>query len=193
MTLLDTACPFCSRLRADHRDLLEDVLCFPSIVVSAPSSERRYRNGSARVIGCPHVRHVFGPHENENAAKIALAQQLAHLRTLKAAEQERLNFTLARKLNETHEGHQGQVSGGTAGPPSTVAPALPLQEPGEAELVRQSVADRPSAEPGGSTGAVACVVGGTTWMNHDWDYRGQCKRKCGAVLPPLLGKACITS
>lgn len=183
MTLLYTACPFCSRLRTDHRDLLEDILVFPTVVVSAPSSERRYRNGSARIIGCPHVHDIFGPHDSEAVAKAVLADHLAMLRLKKAAEQELLDFTLAR--NETHEGHQGQVSGGTAGPASTVAPALPLEEPGEAERGNPSMAGSPSAEPGGSTGAVACVIGGTTWMNHDWDYRGVCKR-CGDVLPKLL-------
>ncbi len=98
--MLQSCCPFCTRLRADHPDLLDDVIVIPSILVSAPSSERRYRNGTARIIGCPHVREVFGPWPSEYEAKIALEDHLDKLRAMKVAHDAHLDYLLMRAEQE---------------------------------------------------------------------------------------------
>lgn len=79
---------------------------------------------------------------------------------------------------ETGEGPSGE----------TQTPECPTNET-QAERGNSGVAvSSPSAEPGGSTGAVeaqGCRVGAMIWMNHDWNYRDVCKR-CGDVMPKLL-------
>lgn len=92
------ACPLCSFLRAEHRELCEDVLVFPRVTQSAAQSDWRYRNGTYRITGCPHMRPVFGPHATLAEAEAALAAHLAGLRRQKA--QARAEIEAACALRE---------------------------------------------------------------------------------------------
>lgn len=78
--LLDMACPDCSFLRARHRELLEDVLIFPTILHAAPREGVRFRDGKYRVIGCPHVASCFGPHATQEAAQQAVRDRFMAMR-----------------------------------------------------------------------------------------------------------------
>lgn len=168
--LLIDCCPICSHLRADHPSLLDDILAFPSIMFSAPSTERRYRDGKYRVIGCPHVRPIFGPWPTEDAARQAIRERFAALRLERQA------------LYETST--QRQEPSGADGTAEAETATLPLQEPREAERVCEGLASSPSAEPGAGDETVACEVGNSVWMSHDLDWTMKCKR-CGFQAPEI--------
>lgn len=72
-------CPVCSHFRANHRELMEDVLVTPTILHSAPQKDRRYRDGRFRVIGCPHVRTAFGPWDTEQEARAGIKKAFARI------------------------------------------------------------------------------------------------------------------
>lgn len=75
--LLGAACPLCSFLRADHRELCEDVLVFPAIT-------KGRLGGKFRISGCVHMAPVFGPHATQVEAEEILAAHLDRLREQKA-------------------------------------------------------------------------------------------------------------
>lgn len=78
-------CPKCSHLKSQHPELLNDVLVFPTIIESAPSKDRRYRDGKWRVTGCVHMREVFGPWPDQLAAAFACEELFNRLRKEKEA------------------------------------------------------------------------------------------------------------
>lgn len=88
-------CPVCSRLKANHRELLEDVLVTPTVLHSAPQKDRRYRDGRFRVIGCPHVSKAFGAHDSEAVARQAIQDTFRLLREQRQAEAKRLDALLS--------------------------------------------------------------------------------------------------
>ncbi len=74
----------------------------PSILHSAPQHGRKMRDGKYRVIGCPHIRPAFGPHDTMGEAQGAVATLLSQLHGEKARRIARLNELTPSRLREAH-------------------------------------------------------------------------------------------
>lgn len=94
--LIEGACPLCSFLRSEHRELFEDVLVFPRIAQSVPAEGVRMRDGWLRITGCPHIKPVFGPHATLPEAREALKGHLARLREEKQRRREEIERVMAK-------------------------------------------------------------------------------------------------
>lgn len=84
------ACPYCSRYKADHPEMLNDSLVIPSIYESR-HTHKFFLSGL-----CPHLQDIRGPHESRPAAETALKDRVKVLRDEWALRRMRLDETLSR-------------------------------------------------------------------------------------------------
>ena len=189
--ILSEACPFCSRFKKDHPDvLLEDVLVIPSIYPGRHRSplEKFTRWYISKC--CIHAADLRGPHNSEEIAKQAWSERVEKLR----AEKEQKRQELEQSLVRINEGKTRPSLAIAACSPAGVGKERsdkPRNEP--QQLAQPATESRASdrahreAETAGGAGcsvgnqdAVSglCEVGNQIWSSHDLDIHWKCKR-CG--------------
>lgn len=191
--LPDACCPCCSRLRASHPALVEDVLVFPNIFKGTNTT-------LWRVTGCLHVRPAFGPHPSEQAAQQAVAQVFDRLRQEKDQDRARLLAALHHEKTIQPESDElrltdpaprldAERSPSLRDEPQRVADPAPVG--GQADGLERRASEESeragASDEGGEfvMGAPICEVGSNIYMQHDLNWTTKRCNRCGWEYPKL--------
>lgn len=207
--LPEGVCPACSRLASPERDLLDDILVSPVITFKPAFQTRSGTVGPKwRIIGCLHVRDIFGPYDDEDAAKAAVAARFGELRAIRERDREQLRRALNHEKAiqpetdllrpaETVDRMDEQRSGSLWDESECLADLASVRSEdywqqrratetslGAGAQAESSQSVSQGAGDAAVAGAPACRIGARINMRHSFDLSGRCE--CGWQMPKLL-------